>query len=92
MSRAHDLGCILRSIQLITEAALNLQAENARHVWKTTSLRSIIDDCKTVSLNDWKSPGNPSDVAKDALDRISTVIQGLKTFTDIPSKGEKSND
>ncbi|XP_072398411.1 atypical kinase COQ8B, mitochondrial [Diabrotica undecimpunctata] len=83
MSRAQDLACLLKSLQLIAEACVKLQAEKAKFIWSNSSLRHAAEGCSTACQKAPKFGGtNPPDL-KDSIDRVSTVLHGLKVYTNV---------
>ncbi|KAH1019624.1 hypothetical protein HUJ04_009416 [Dendroctonus ponderosae] len=86
MSASKDLACILKSLQLILEAQVNLQREALNHVWRTSNVRPLIQQCTKnglkapdqISLADW------ANCCKNGPERISVVVRGIKAFTDLP--------
>ncbi|KAH1026746.1 hypothetical protein HUJ05_000368 [Dendroctonus ponderosae] len=86
MSASKDLACILKSLQLILEAQVNLQRKALNHVWRTSNVRPLIQQCTKdglkapdqISLADW------ANCCKDGSERISVVVRGIKAFTDLP--------
>lgn len=90
MSRVQDILSILRSLKLISEACIKLQEENIKLIWRNSSIRPIVD--VTVNSTNIPKTGNVSDLvdsAKEGADRISTVVHGLKVYTDYAlSKGK----
>ncbi|ERL86581.1 hypothetical protein D910_03988 [Dendroctonus ponderosae] len=91
MSASKDLACILKSLQLILEAQVNLQRKALNHVWRTSNVRPLIQQCTKdglkapdqISLADW------ANCCKDGSERISVVVRGIKAFTDLPQGNGK---
>lgn len=91
MSASKDLACILKSLQLILEAQVNLQKEALNHVWRTSNVRPLIQKCakdglkvpNKISLAEW------ANCCKDGSERISVVVRGIQAFTDLPQGNGK---
>lgn len=95
MSRAQDLACLLRSLQLIAEAGIKLQEENFKFLWKNCSYRTAVCSCASTNKGSAKEYSNkPPDIghiAKESAERLSTVFQGLKAYSNLSDAGKSFN-
>ncbi|XP_074037818.1 ubiquinone biosynthesis protein COQ8, mitochondrial [Leptinotarsa decemlineata] len=89
MSRAHDVACLLRSLQLIAEAGVKLQEENLKYIWKVSSIRPFVENCsvcKTLPKGSSKTVLEIGDAAKDSIERVATVLHGLNAYKNVALK------
>ncbi|KAG5887353.1 hypothetical protein JTB14_018368 [Gonioctena quinquepunctata] len=95
MSRTHDLACLLRSLQLIAEASIKLQEESLRHIWKNSSFRPLVENCsatcKIQSNETSKNTLGIGDVAKDSVNRLTTVLHGLGVYKDVALRDQTTS-
>ncbi|KAJ8922528.1 hypothetical protein NQ315_007558 [Exocentrus adspersus] len=91
MSRVQDIICMLRALRLIAEAGIKLTEDNVRLIWKNSSIRAIVEDINTQK-KDLFQPKNISELtgtAREGIDRVATVLHGLKVYTDYAVKKEQ---
>nr|XP_023012254.1 atypical kinase COQ8B, mitochondrial [Leptinotarsa decemlineata] len=89
MSRAHDVACLLRSLQLIAEAGVKIQEENLKYIWKISSIRPFVENCsvcKTLPKGSSKTVSEIGDAAKDSIERVATVLHGLHAYKNVALK------
>ncbi|XP_066141380.1 atypical kinase COQ8B, mitochondrial [Euwallacea fornicatus] len=85
MSLSKDFACLLKSLQLLTEAQIKLQRDHLSHVCRTSSVTPLIQE----SLNEVKKlPQNMSlnviaSNLKEGAERLNVVTQGLKVYADL---------
>lgn len=89
MPRLQDLFGVLRGFQTVAQAGLQLQEQNLRIIWANSSVKlaiaSTLDNIEKVV----KTPVKPNEIIKTAAegaDRISTVLRGIKDYTELSIK------
>lgn len=106
MSRGQELFGMLKGAQLVAEALVKERTSYARHLWANSNYRELLGS-SAEELNKFtdkilKDPGKEFEsfggVVKEAIDRSSTVTQGIKQFVaatplrkaETPTSSEKS--
>ncbi|XP_056637861.1 atypical kinase COQ8B, mitochondrial [Diorhabda sublineata] len=83
MSRVQDFACILKSLQLITEACVKLQTDNIKFVWTNSSIRPTLENCISNGKKSSKFGGTGIPDIKDSIDRVATVFHGIRVYTNV---------
>lgn len=94
MSRAQDIACLIRSLQMIAEAGIKLQEENLSFLWKNSSYRTALYSCPTACKDNSRKYAKTSDIgdiAKESTERLSVVFQGLKAYSSLSDAGKSCN-
>lgn len=73
---AKDLVGVLRGLQLIVEAGINLQRETFRTVWTSSSFKTARSNC-TEKVSDLKKVSVTSTVS-ETVSRLNTVLAGIQ--------------
>lgn len=89
MPRLQDLFGVLRGFQTVAQAGLQLQEQNLRIIWANSSAKLAIASTLGNIEKTVKSPVKPNEIintAAEGVDRISTVLQGIKDYTELSVK------
>lgn len=89
MPRLQDLFGVLRGFQTVAQAGVQLQEQNLRIIWANSSAKSAITSTLDNIEKTVKTPVKPDEIIKTAVegvDRISTVLQGIKDYTELSVK------
>lgn len=91
MFKGQDLAGILRSLQLIAEASVKLQEENAKFIWRNSNVRPMLDAyasaIKYVSTELPKNVPSIGETSKECFERVSTVYQGISAYRNLLGAG-----
>lgn len=84
MSKLHDLAGVLRGVQNVVQAGLKLQESEFKIIWANSSVRSLLQDYNSQLKTSSTDPNvNLNDIIKETSERLSTVIVGLKEYSNL---------
>ncbi|XP_059618185.1 atypical kinase COQ8B, mitochondrial [Phlebotomus argentipes] len=99
MSRSQDLVALLRGLQIVLEATVKTQEQCFQRLWANSSIREIVLQNREMSskcLNKFlqdpsKKLSGVSDNLKEAAERGSVVLEGIRQLTASSVKLEPRN-
>ncbi|GLV37119.1 Coenzyme Q8 [Carabus blaptoides fortunei] len=93
MSRTQDILGVLRGFQSVVQAGIQLQESSLKILWSNSSIREVINTTRVTADSTVKTPVNSGDVfklASDGVERVSTVMQGVKEFMQYSPANKKT--
>lgn len=93
MSRTQDILGVLRGFQSVMQAGIQLQESSLKILWANSSIREVINNTRVTADSTIKTPVNSGDVFKlatDGVERVSTVMQGVKEFVQYSPTNKKT--
>lgn len=87
MPRVQDLIGVMKGVQHVTQACLQLQEQTFRVIWANSTARSALNS--TIdNITNQKAP-KPEDfmkAASDTVERMTTIAQGIKDYIELSTK------
>lgn len=89
MSRSQDLVSLLRGLQIVLEATVKSQEQCVQRLWANSSIRDIVNENRLISSqclnkflqNPSKELSEVSNSLKEAAERSSVVLEGIRQYT-----------